>query len=467
MVGDAPSTATSRYEDARDRVSRPSRSTEELEGTRDALLVGHDRAARRACKYKIDAQAQSATMPAEMGMMTAVWGMDERRVYLSPAPLYHSAPLFYCMSTMRLGGTVDRAWSSSIPRTRCACIEKYRVTHSQWVPTMFVRMLKLPDDVRTQVRPVVAPGRDPRRRAVPGRGEAQDDRVVGPDHRRVLRRDRRHGRDVHQQRPSGSRTPARSAARCSAPIHIVDEDGNELPAGEVGTVWFEPPPSRPGFEYHKDDAEDARLVQRPRAGRPSATWATSTTTATSILTDRRTFMIVSGGVNIYPQEAENVLITHPKVFDVAVFGIPDAEMGEKVHAVVQPIDVGRRRARARTRAARVLPRAPRALQVPEGDRLRPRAAAPADRQALQAPAPRPLLGQQDVAHRLMPTRPVRLIASGRDGDIFEFGPGLVLRTHARRPVDRGRSAHDGVRRASTAIPVPTDRTKCARAAPRS
>ena len=88
------------------------------------------------------------------------------------------------------------------------------------------------------------------------------------------------------------------------------------------------------------------------------------------LTDRRTFMIVSGGVNIYPQEAENVLINHPQVFDVAVFGIPDPDMGEKVHAVVQPARLGRRRTGARTRAARVLPGTPRALQVSEVGRLR-------------------------------------------------------------------------------------------------
>ena len=183
------------------------------------------------------------------------------------------------MSTMRLGGTVI-VMEQFDPEAGARVIEKYHVTHSQWVPTMFVRMLKLPDDVRDALRPVVAEGRDPRGGAVPGRGQAQDDRLVGPDHRRVLRRDRRHGRDVHQQRPTGSRTPARSASRCSAPIHILDDDGNELPAGEVGTVWFEPPPNRPGFEYHKDAAKTTRLVQRPRAGRPSATWATSTTTAT-------------------------------------------------------------------------------------------------------------------------------------------------------------------------------------------
>jgi acyl-CoA synthetase (AMP-forming)/AMP-acid ligase II len=123
------------------------------------------------------------------------------------------------------------------------------------------------------------------------------------------------------------------------PIHILGDNDEELPPGEVGTVWFEPPSNRPGFEYHKDDA-------KTHEAHDARGWATVgdmgylDDEGFLYLTDRRTFMIVSGGVNIYPQEAENVLITHPKVFDVAVFGIPDEEMGERVHAVVQPMDMG-------------------------------------------------------------------------------------------------------------------------------
>jgi acyl-CoA synthetase (AMP-forming)/AMP-acid ligase II len=120
------------------------------------------------------------------------------------------------------------------------------------------------------------------------------------------------------------------------PIHIVDDDGNPLPAGDVGTVWFEPVPGRPGFEYHKDE-------QKTRDSFDTRGWSTVgdmgylDEDGYLYLTDRKTFMIVSGGVNIYPQEAENLLVDHPKVYDVAVFGIPDPEMGERVHAVVQPV----------------------------------------------------------------------------------------------------------------------------------
>jgi acyl-CoA synthetase (AMP-forming)/AMP-acid ligase II len=121
------------------------------------------------------------------------------------------------------------------------------------------------------------------------------------------------------------------------PIHILDEEGGEQPPGRVGTVWFEPMPNRTGFEYHKDD-------QKTRDSHNDRGWSTVgdmgylDDDGYLFLTDRRTFMIVSGGVNIYPQEAENLLIDHPKVYDVAVFGIPDPEMGERVHAVVQPVD---------------------------------------------------------------------------------------------------------------------------------
>jgi acyl-CoA synthetase (AMP-forming)/AMP-acid ligase II len=121
----------------------------------------------------------------------------------------------------------------------------------------------------------------------------------------------------------------------NAVIHICDDEGNELPTGESGTVYFE---SNAQFEYHNDP--EKTKASRDPLGRG---W----TTLGDIgyldddkflyLTDRKAFMIISGGVNIYPQESENVLITHPKVTDVAVFGIPHDEFGEEVKAVVQPV----------------------------------------------------------------------------------------------------------------------------------
>ena len=130
-------------------------------------------------------------------------------------------------------------------------------------------------------------------------------------------------------------------------MHVLDDDGNELPVGEPGTLWFE---GRLGFEYRNDPAKTAEAVN-----------AVGYTTVGDIgyvddegylyLTDRKALMIISGGVNIYPQETENVLVTHPKVTDVAVIGVPDDDLGEQVKAVVQPADWSRRRPRARARAA--------------------------------------------------------------------------------------------------------------------
>jgi len=120
------------------------------------------------------------------------------------------------------------------------------------------------------------------------------------------------------------------------PLHILGDDDEELPAGEPGTIYFE---SASTFEYHGDP--DKTNASRDPKGRG---WSTLGDVGYLdddgflYLTDRKAYMIISGGVNIYPQEAENVLALHPKVADVAVFGIPDDEMGEQVHAVVQPAD---------------------------------------------------------------------------------------------------------------------------------
>ena len=155
-------------------------------GPRDDVLVGHDGPPEG---HQVPARAASRSgrptrrSPAS-GRRTA---STTSSVYLSPAPLYHAAPLQFCIAVHRFGGTAV-ILEHFDPEACLAAIEQYRVTHAQFVPTMFVRMLKLPEEVREQVRRVVAADRDPRRRAVPGRDQAADDRVVGPDHLRVLRR---------------------------------------------------------------------------------------------------------------------------------------------------------------------------------------------------------------------------------------------------------------------------------------
>ena len=182
-----------------------------------------------------------------------------------------------------------------------------------------------------------------------------DDRLVGAGDPRVLRRHRGQRLRVLQQRdvagPPGHGRDRRSTARCTS----CGEDGEELPQGEIGTVYFE---GGAAFEYHNDPEKTA-------GSRHPSGWSTLGDVGYLdadnylYLTDRKAYMIISGGVNVYPQEAENVLVTHPKVVDVAVFGVPNEDFGEEVKAVVQPVDDARRRrggSRARARADRLLPR---------------------------------------------------------------------------------------------------------------
>ena len=118
-------------------------------------------------------------------------------------------------------------------------------------------------------------------------------------------------------------------------LHILDDDGEEVPQGETGGVYFE---GGGQFVYLNDD-------EKTKGSYSKEGWSTLgdighlDEEGYLYLTDRKSFMIISGGVNIYPQEAENVLITHPKVTDVAVFGVPNSEFGEEVKAVVQPVDM--------------------------------------------------------------------------------------------------------------------------------
>jgi acyl-CoA synthetase (AMP-forming)/AMP-acid ligase II len=306
---------------------------EELEGTR--MLYSSGTTGRpKGVAYKITRQ-RIGEQPPEMGMITLVWGMNEDSIYLSPAPLYHSAPLFYCLSTMRLGGTAI-IMEQFDPESALAAIEKYHITHSQWVPTMFVRMLKLPDEVRakydTSSQKVVIHAAAPcsvetKRKMIEWWGPIIDEYYAATEGTG----------GTYINSAEWLAHPGSVGKTLLAPIHIVDEEGNELPPGEVGTVWFEPMPTRPGFEYHKDAAK-TRDAFNDKGWSTVGDMGYLDTDGFLFLTDRRTFMIVSGGVNIYPQEAENLLIEHPKVYDVAVFGIPDAEMGERVHAVVQPVD---------------------------------------------------------------------------------------------------------------------------------
>ncbi len=266
-------------------------------------------------------------------LQRALWGFDEHATYLSPAPLYHSAPLGFTTATQALGGTVVMMQRFD-PVDALRAIETHRVTHSQWVPTMFSRMLKLPESVRTQFdlssHRVAIHAAAPCPKAV--KQEMFD--WWGPIIYEYYGGTELNGL-THVGPEDWLKYPGTVGKPVLGVIHICDEEGNELANGKDGLVYFELP--QLSFAYFKDDAK-TKGAQHPKHPNWSALGDVGYVNDEGylFLTDRATFMIISGGVNIYPQEIEDALIVHSKIADVAVVGVPNEEMGEEVRAVVQP-----------------------------------------------------------------------------------------------------------------------------------
>jgi len=266
-------------------------------------------------------------------MLGGIMGFGEGDVYLSPAPLYHSAPLVWSMTAVRLGGTAI-VMEHFDPETCLRLIGEQSVTHAQFVPTMFVRMLKLPDETRaacnvSSLRSVVhaaAPcAPEVKRRMIEWWGPIIHEYYSGTE-----------GMGMTWITSEEALTHPGSVGRAIwGQVHVCGDDGEELQVGEDGVVYFGGRPGTPGFEYNHDP-EKTRQTFNDRGW--STLWDVGHVDAEGYLylTDRKLFMIVSGGVNIYPQEIEDVLVLHPAVEDVAVFGVPEPEMGEEVKAVVQP-----------------------------------------------------------------------------------------------------------------------------------
>ncbi|HVC71686.1 MAG TPA: acyl-CoA synthetase [Acidimicrobiales bacterium] len=273
-----------------------------------------------------------AAAPVQIAMGLASAGVGPGTVYLSPAPLYHSAPLVYCMSMLRWGATV--VVMENFDAALCLeLIERHRVTHAQFVPTMFVRMLKLPASERSRhdlssLRYVIHAAApcpvDIKRQMLDWWGPIIHEYYAGTE-------------DIGSTWITAQEWIAHpgSVGRPVSPAHIVGPDGRELGPGQEGTVYFEG--GRP-FEYHNDPDKTASITDS-RGWRTLGDVGLLDEDGYLYLTDRQAHMIISGGVNIYPQEAENVLAAHRSVVDVAVFGVPDPEMGEAVKAVVQPVDL--------------------------------------------------------------------------------------------------------------------------------
>jgi len=261
------------------------------------------------------------------------YGFDEHSVYLSPAPLYHAAPFGFCMRTHALGGTVVMMERFD-PLRALENIERHQVTHSQWVPTMFVRMLKLEESER--VRFDLSSHRCAIHAAAPCPVEVKRQMLEwwGPIIWEYYAGTERNGSTVIGPEEWLAHPGSVGRAR-SGVIHICDEEGNELGPGDEGLIYFEQP-QRP-FVYHNAPDKTAESAH-PRHDNWTALGDVGYLDEDGYLylTDRKAYLIISGGVNIYPREIEDALILHDKVADVAVFGVPNDEFGEEVKAVVQP-----------------------------------------------------------------------------------------------------------------------------------
>jgi long-chain acyl-CoA synthetase len=263
-------------------------------------------------------------------LIGALFGFDDSTVYLCPAPLYHAAPLGWSMAGQRKGATIvvmERFDAEQV----LALVERHRVTHAQFVPTHFVRMLKLPPEARTRydlssLRMVVhaaAPCPVPvKREMIEWLGPIVHEYYSGSEGVGFCTI----GSEEWLAHPGSVGRAVLGVA------HIVGEDGEELPPGETGQVWFETP-SR--FEYHNDPEKTAGAWDH-RGWSTLGDIGHLDADGFLYLTDRVSHMIISGGVNIYPRETEDVLVVHPSVGDAAVIGVPDDEMGESVLAVVEP-----------------------------------------------------------------------------------------------------------------------------------
>ncbi len=280
-------------------------------------------------------QDQAIDAPNPMtDILTRLYGMGAETVYLSPAPLYHAAPLRYTLGVQRLGGTVV-VMGHFDPERYLQLVQQHRISHSQLVPTMFVRLLKLPEATRARYDmaslkvAIHAAAPCPvaiKQQMIDWWGPVLWEYYAGTEGNGVTMVD-------SQQWLTHPGTVGKAVI---GELKICDDEtGNELPVGQSGTIYFAN--GRP-FAYHNDPAKTAGSTH-PKGWTTLGDVGFVDAEGFLYLTDRLAYMIISGGVNIYPQEAENVLINHPQVADVAVLGVPNEEFGEEVKAVVQPRDM--------------------------------------------------------------------------------------------------------------------------------
>jgi len=267
------------------------------------------------------------------GSIGAAFGFGPETTYLSPAPLYHAAPLHYNMVVLDSGGTSVVMEKFDAVRA-LELIEQHRITHSQWVPIMFVRMLKLDEETRSRFD--LSSMQVVLHAAAPCPIDVKEKMIEwwGPIIIEYYSSSEGAGFTLIDSNDWLLHKGSVGKPLFGVP-HVLDEEGRELPAGEVGTIWFSE--IHTPFEYHNEPEKTSEVYNKDG-------WTTIGDVGYLdeygylYLTDRRNFTIITGGVNVYPAEIENVLIGHERVADVAVFGVPDDEFGEIVQAVVQPAD---------------------------------------------------------------------------------------------------------------------------------
>ena len=262
--------------------------------------------------------------------LAKAWRFREGMIYLMPAPLYHAAPLVSAAGTIRLGGTLI-VMEHFDAEEFLHLVQQHRVTHSQLVPTMFSRMLKLPESVRRRydlssleaaihgAAPCPAPVK-----------KAMID-WWGPIIHEYYGATEGMGLTVCDS-AEWLAHPGTVGRTVIGELHVLDDEMREVPTGATGKLWFK---TASPFEYFNDPIKTAAANSLDRTMSTVGDIGRVDEEGYVYLTDRSAFMIISGGVNIYPQECENLLITHAKVADAAVFGVPNDEMGEEVKAVVQ------------------------------------------------------------------------------------------------------------------------------------
>ena len=268
-----------------------------------------------------------------MANLRDFFGINADTIYLSPAPLYHAAPLIFNQLVMFQGGT-SIIMEKFDPERALHLIDRYGVNMAQFVPIMFVRMLKLDPEIRAKYN--MSSLKKALHAAAPCPVKIKQQMIDwwGPVIFEYYSSTENAGATLLNTEQWLAH-PGSVGMPLGCTVHILDESGQELPAGEIGEVYFENP--RANFEYYKEPEKTAQT-------RNEQGWITVgdmgyvDEEGFLYLSDRKDFMIISGGVNIYPQEIENQLLLHPKVADVAVFGIPNEEFGQEVKAVIQPLE---------------------------------------------------------------------------------------------------------------------------------